>query len=190
MYYYYPYQPMTYPGHRQQNGGQGPMVCFPQDSAPQIEGGMEGTFTPSDGEELSVVCYPVPVQGAPGGPGQGNGQGNGNGGQEEIPYGEILEQLPQPGQGNGNGNGQGGMMPQLPFPGQGGNGQGGMPGFPAPGQGNGQGMPGGGMMPGLPGPGQGGMPGGGTMPGQQGNRFGRNSGMSGSYYYPNNSYYW
>ncbi|SDZ78517.1 hypothetical protein SAMN05421743_101191 [Thalassobacillus cyri] len=191
--YYNPYQPVGY-SYRQQNGGQGqgPMVCFPEGSAPQIEGGLEGTVTVND-EEVTVTCYPVPAQGMGGGPqgqpdgqGQENGQGNGNGqqngGQPDIPYGDILEQLPLPGQGgNGQGGGMpGGMMPQLPFPEQGGNGQGGTSGFPFPGQGNGQGgIPGGGMMPGLPGQNQ----------GQQGGRFASRQ-IPSPLHYTEIPYYW
>ncbi|MFG6150178.1 hypothetical protein [Halobacillus sp. B23F22_1] len=146
MYYHNPYYPYQY--SRQQEG----YICIPEDQY-DFEGGMEGTITTSDDEEVAVVCFPIP-QGAaqPGAPqeeedgnggngngangGNGNGNGNGQNGQGGMP------DLPFPGQGNGNGNG-GGMLPG--FPGQGnGNGQGGLPGFP--GQGNGQGG-----MPGFPG---------------------------------------
>ncbi|WP_026701283.1 hypothetical protein [Salibacterium aidingense] len=110
MYYYNPYH-SPYWGPRQQEG----YICITEDQV-EFEGGMEGTITTSEDEELSVVCFPIPL---------GPGQSVPPQGQEEEEDG-----------GNGNGNGQDGMMPGFPFPGQG-NG-GGMPGFPGIGGGQGQ----------------------------------------------------
>ncbi|GEN52690.1 hypothetical protein [Halobacillus faecis] len=147
------YHMNSYPPYLHQRQ-QGAMICFPQGQGAQMQGGMQGTITGENGEEMTVTCYPLyPQTGSQNGTGngesneetgsQGNGSGE-NGGMTQLP------EIPSQGQsGTGNGNG---MMPGFPMPGQngGGSGSGMMPGFPQPG-GNQGGMPGGGMTPGLPG---------------------------------------